>query len=257
MRRLTFLGTGDPLNGERAQTSLALTLADDEILLLDTGSGSNLLRQLTGAGLPLAAIRHVAVSHAHFDHAGGLAPLLVALAALPEARVTVHASAPVSRALHDTLALVIPGVEAWLGPRLDWHILPLGVPVAVADLTLTAFPVEHGIPTAGFRLVQEGHTLTFSADTVPCTALDAAARGADLLIHEAYGLDVAAEVAHRFGHATAADAGRAARSGGVGRLILTHLRSTAHADPAALVAEAAAHYPGPLSAACDFDVVEW
>lgn len=257
MRRLTFLGTGDPLNGARAQTSLALALADGATLLIDTGSGTGLLRQLAGARLALPAIRHVVVSHAHFDHAGGLAPLLVALAALPEARVVVHAIAPTSRALRDTLALVIPGIEAWLGPRLAWHVLPLGTPVAIADLTLTAFPVEHGIPTAGFRIVQRGHSLIFSADTVPCATLDAAARGADLLIHEAYGLDATAEIAHRFGHATAADAGRTARAGNVARLILTHLRGHAHADPAALVAEAAAHYPGPLSAACDLDVVEW
>lgn len=257
MRRLIFLGTGDPLNEERAQTSLALALADGATLLLDTGSGSTLLRQLTEARLPLATIRHVAISHAHFDHAGGLAPLLVALAALPEARVTVHAAAPIGRAVRDALAIVIPGIEAWLGPRLDWHPLPLGVPVALADLTLTAFPVEHGIPTTGFRIAQRGHTLTFSADTVPCAALDAAAHGADLLIHEAYGLDERATVAHDFGHATAADAGRTARAGNVARLILTHLRGPAHADPAALIAEAAAHYPGPLSAAHDLDVVAW
>jgi ribonuclease BN (tRNA processing enzyme) len=257
MRRLTFLGTGDPLNGERAQTSLALDLADRQTLLIDTGSGTGLLRQLAGARLPLAAIRHVAISHAHFDHAGGLAPLLVALAALPEARVTIHAAAPVSRALRDTLAIVIPGIEAWLGPRLDWHTLPLGVPVALADATLNAFPVEHGLPTTGFRIALSGRALAFSADTVPCAALGEAARGADLLIHEAYGLDADAAVAHRFGHATAADAGRVARAAGVARLILTHLRGRAHADPAALVAEARAHYGGPVSAARDLDVIEW
>lgn len=257
MRRLTFLGTGDPLNATRAQTSLALALAAGDTLLLDTGSGTSLLRQLAGAGLALPAIRHVVVSHAHFDHAGGLAPLLVALAALPEARVTVHAVAPVGHALRDTLGLVIPGIEEWLGPRLDWSLLPLGVPVAIADLVLTAFPVEHGIPTTGFRIAQRGHTLTFSADTVPCAALDEAARGADLLIHEAYGLDAAADAAHRFGHATAADAGRTARAGGVARLILTHLRDHAHADPAALIAEAATHYPGPIDAARDLDVLAW
>ena len=257
MRHLTFLGTGDPLNTERAQTSLALALADEATLLIDTGSGSNLLRQLARAGLALPAIRHVVVSHTHFDHAGGLAPLLVALAARPEARVTVHAVAPVSRALRDTLALVIPGIEAWLGPRLDWGILPPGVAVPIADLALTAFPVEHGIPTTGFRIAQRGHILTFSADTVPCATLDEAARGADLLIHEAYGLAAAAEIAHGFGHATAADAGRTACAGGVARLILSHLRGAAHADPAALIAEAAAHYRGPISAARDLDVVEW
>ncbi len=38
-RRLTFLGTGDPLNGERAHTSLAFDLADGATLLLDTTLG--------------------------------------------------------------------------------------------------------------------------------------------------------------------------------------------------------------------------
>ena len=58
------------------------------------------------------------MSHRHFDHAGGLAPLLVALTALPEAALTVHAPPETLRALHGLLALTIPGVEDWIGKRL-------------------------------------------------------------------------------------------------------------------------------------------
>ncbi len=76
MGRVILLGTGDPLNEERAQTSLAVPLAGNETLLVDASSGTVLLRQLEAAGIALDSIRHLFVTHRHFDHAGGLAPLL-------------------------------------------------------------------------------------------------------------------------------------------------------------------------------------
>ncbi len=48
---MIFLGTGDPLDGERAQTSLALPLEGGEALLIDASSGTVLLRQLKAAGI--------------------------------------------------------------------------------------------------------------------------------------------------------------------------------------------------------------
>lgn len=51
MRRLIFLGTGDSLNPERAQTSLAVPLAGDETMLLDASSGTVLLARLEAAGI--------------------------------------------------------------------------------------------------------------------------------------------------------------------------------------------------------------
>jgi glyoxylase-like metal-dependent hydrolase (beta-lactamase superfamily II) len=80
--RVIFLGTGDPLSGERAQASIAVPLAGDEAMLIDASSGTVLLRQLKYAGIPLESVRHLFVTHRHFDHAGGLAPLLVAMVPL-------------------------------------------------------------------------------------------------------------------------------------------------------------------------------
>jgi ribonuclease Z len=109
--RVIFLGTGDPLNGERAQTSLTVPLGGSEAVLIDASSGTVLLRQLTAAGIPVESVRHLFVTHRHFDHAGGLAPLLTAMAALPEASLTVHATPETLAVLRELLALTIPGVE--------------------------------------------------------------------------------------------------------------------------------------------------
>lgn len=257
MGRLLFLGTGDPLNDERAQTCLALPQADGTTVLVDTSSGTILLRQLRAAGLGLAQLRHVFISHRHFDHAGGLAPLLVALTAVPEADLTVHALPETLQSLHELLAVTIPGVEGWLGSRLHWHALNDGGAVAVGDLIVTPFAVEHYIETCGFRFEQHGRVAVFTADTQPCPNVTSYAHAADVLIHEVYGPDRDAVVAHRFGHSSAGDAGRAAREAASRRLILTHFRASQHVDPLALVAEAAAVYGRPTEAATDLMAVDW
>jgi ribonuclease Z len=255
--RVIFLGTGDPLNDERAQTSLAVPLEGGETVLFDAASGTVLLRQLRGAGIALGGIRHLFVSHRHFDHAGGLAPLLVALTALPEASLTVHAPPETLEALRELLGLTIPGVEGWLGGRLGWSGLIPGRPTRVGNAEVTPFEVDHGLECVGFRVAQGGSAMIFSADTRPSPNVVEYARGAELLVHDAYGLEDDAERAHAFGHSTAAEAGRVASDSGVRRLALTHLRPERFVDPEKLVAEASSAFGGPVEAAHDLDAFEF
>ncbi len=117
MRCVTFLGTGDPLNGERAQSSLALPLPNEETMLIDASSGTVLLGRLEAAGISPESVRHLFLSHRHFDHVGGVAPLIASLAAIPEASLLVHAAPDTLRAAQTLLSLTLPGAESWLGER--------------------------------------------------------------------------------------------------------------------------------------------
>lgn len=251
--RVIFLGTGDPLNEERAQTCLAVPLAAGETMLIDASSGTVLLRQLRDARIALESVRHLFVSHRHFDHAGGLAPLLVALTALPEASLTIHAPSETLRALRELLALTIPGVEDWIGGRLRWNGLTPGDPTRAGDAEVTPFGVDHGLECVGFRISQGPSTLVYAADTRPCQNVVDYATGADLLIHEAYGTRPDAKQAHLFGHSTAAEAGEVARGAGAERLLLTHIRARRFVDPGALAAEARAALGRPVEVANDLD----
>jgi ribonuclease Z len=257
VRRLTFLGTGDPLNAERAQASLALPLGSEETMLVDTSSGTVLLGRLAAAGIPLESVRHLFLSHRHFDHVGGFAPLLATLASLPEASLLVHAAPDTLRALRDLLDLTLPGAEGWMGDRLGWRELVPGKPTGVGGAEVTPFSLDHGLECVGFRVAQAGAVAVFSVDTRPTRETVEHARGADLLVHDTYGPQSASEQAHAMGHSTATDAGEAARAAGVRRLILTHLRSSRFVDPEALAAEAEAAFGGPVSAAEDLDTIEF
>jgi ribonuclease BN (tRNA processing enzyme) len=257
VRGMTFLGTGDSLNPERAQTSVAVPLASDETMLIDASSGTVLLGRLEAAGIPLESVRHVFVSHRHFDHVGGLAPLLTGLAALPEASLTVHAASETLRALRGYLSLTIPGAEDWLGKRLGWHELVPGKPTEVGETEVTPFLMNHGLECVGFRVARADSVAVFAVDTRPCPEVIENASGAELLIHDTYGPQSAAQQAHAMGHSTATDAGEVARAAGVLRLVLTHLRASRFVDPEALVAEAEAAFGGPVDAAEDLDMVHF
>ena len=106
--------------------------------------------------------------------------------------------------------------------------LPDGRTIGPADLV--------GVP-------RRGRTLVYTGDTRPHLPVIEAARGADLLVHEAtFGGDEA-ERAEETGHSTAAEAAKVAHDAGVRRLILTHISSRYNRDASELLAEAKAVFP--------------
>jgi ribonuclease Z len=87
---------------------------------------------------------------------------------------------------------------------------------------------------------RRGRALVYTGDTRPHLAVIEAARGADLLVHEAtFGGDEQ-DRAKETGHSTAAEAARVAVEAGVRRLALTHISSRYNRDAAELLAEAKA-----------------
>jgi ribonuclease Z len=88
-----------------------------------------------------------------------------------------------------------------------------------------------------------GRRVVYSGDTRPCATLIEAARGADLLVHEATFSDEEGERAVETGHSTASEAAAVAREAGVRRLVLTHISPRYTREAPELLAEAQAIFP--------------
>ena len=125
----------------------------------------------------------------------------------------------------------------------------LGVPEGPAfgklhrgeDVTLETGEVVRAAEVVG--PARSGRKVVYPGDTRPCEASAAAARGADLLIHEATFSEEEAGRARETRHSTAREAAGVAAAAGSGRLILTHF-SARHSEQAhRLVREAEAVHP--------------
>ena len=122
-----------------------------------------------------------------------------------------------------------------------WGRLHRGGTVALADGRTVAPADLVGEP-------RRGRTVVYSGDTRPHLPLIEAARGADLLVHEAtFGGDEL-ERARETGHSTAAEAARVASEAGVRRLVLTHISPRYGRDADELLAEARAIFPETIIA---------
>ena len=123
--------------------------------------------------------------------------------------------------------------------------LQRGEAITLADGRVVTPDQVLGAPRPGRKVVLAG-------DTAPSSSVRDAARGADVLVHEATFCEDERERADETLHSTAADAAAVARDAGVGLLVLTHL-STRYFGPD-VAREARAVFPN-TEVPRDFDVV--
>ena len=266
--RIVFIGTGAAANAERCHACVAIQTGPEHTLLLDTGSGVEVVRNLKRAGISLASIEDVFLSHRHSDHIGGL-ELLMLHCGLHALETGKHANEldifghslvlDVARQMLNSMASVAAKLFGQMGERLYWVPLSPGCAAEVhSGVTLTPVIVDHAPPDGtcwgcvvevkrGARLIR----ILYSGDTRPTPALRAAAQGADIILHECGGLDANAERVHHVGHSTAGDAARLAAECGAERLILYHVPNDAQV--AEMRAEASRIFGGPVAVANDLD----
>jgi ribonuclease Z len=250
---VVFAGTGSPLpSAARAQNATAV-LAGGRIFIVDAGTGSFESLQRTGA--PGDRVAAIFLTHFHSDHIGDLgeidlgswvggrpAPLAVygpsGVEAVVEGVNAAHAQDRLYRTAHHGKGVAEPRTKGLAA-------LPFAQPGIVYNedgLVVTAFSVAHEPVTAavGYRFDYKGRSVVISGDTAYSTSLVAAAKGADLLAHEAQANAMVAKIGVAAGaagnvrfqkimsdipsyHTSPADAARAATEAGVRALVLTHL----------------------------------
>lgn len=257
--RITFCGTGQAyLDSERAGASI---FVEDEGsgVLLDCGPGS--LARLPAAGITFDEIKAVLISHLHFDHTLGIPELLTRFA-------FQEAEMPQFYGPSGTKEFMVAAIEfartqlgflaggLWVD-RVDGvavHEPAPGSQLTVAGIDVEARTVPHAgdLHALAWRLKTPKCRLVYSGDTRPShEAFSELARGADILIHEAYTRDgllrqmktmpaerhEAVDQAFIETHSDVGQVAAIARDTGVRMLILTHLLPLESAEDLRAAAE--------------------
>ena len=209
----------------------AIQVADDEILVLDCGTGARVLGAALAkqrAGRPTRY--HVFLSHYHFDHVEGLSlfqPLYD-----PASTIIFHGFASDGRTVRQNLEKLIappyfPVALAGVPAKVEFKDVD-GSVFTVGELQIASMPLSHPDGSVAYRVSHGDRRLVYATDhehgiEEVDRALVAFCRDADYLIYDATYMEAEYESLRKgWGHSTWYAAVNAARNAAVKTLILFH-----------------------------------
>ena len=244
--KLILLGTGGGPRPRKTRSAPAqVILVNDTAYVVDCGDG--VARQLVFAGVSLARLRHIFLTHHHSDHNADYGNLLLlAWTAGLQTRVDAWGPARLKKMTklffemnsYDIATRIEDEGRVPLVPLIQVHELTKGGTVMQDDnVKVTAALVHHPpvIPAFAYRFDTRDRSIVISGDTTPSDNLIKLAQNADVLVHEALyvaGIDrLVAGVSNATSlkqsimshHTSAEDAGRVAQAAKVKTLVLSHL----------------------------------
>jgi len=235
--KLTVVGCSGSIPGPDSPASSYLLEHGGFRLVVDLGHGS--LGELQRY-IALHEVDAIVLSHLHADHCVDLTAFYVAhrYGGYPfDGPVPVYGPSGTAE-----LIAAASGLSSTVPLHGSFTFRELSSVAAIGPFRVRAERVAHPVEAYGVRFEADGASLAYSGDTGPCAALDDLASAADVLLAEASfvpGNDNPADL-----HLTGREAGEAARTAGVGLLVITHVPPWYQADCAK--AAASEVFDGPI-----------
>src|SRR5205085_8081552 len=191
--RLVLLGTkGGPTPSRFRAPASNLLIVDGEPYVIDAPDG--VASRLVLAGMDLARLNNIFITHNHSDHNAGLGALLIlAWGAGLQTPVDIYGPAPLARLVTAHLAANAYDIQVRMEEEGRPPLVPLvhvheiaGGPVMANDKVRvgSARADHYHVVDYAYRFDTPDRSFVFSGDTRPSEALIALARGADVLVHE-------------------------------------------------------------------------
>src|SRR5256885_7744051 len=192
-----LVGTGYPRpDGHHAGPAAAI-VAGDKWFLVDAGRGATM--RIAGAALEYEKLRGVFITHLHSDHTAGLPDVFITSWQFGRKNTPLMLYGPTGiQQLADAMLQFfaydihvrrdLVEKHPATGATIRTHVVREGVIYNDGTVRVTAFYVEHPPvrPAFGYRFDSGGHSIVVSGDTRPNANLIHFAKGADILVQEAY-----------------------------------------------------------------------
>lgn len=238
---VVLLGTGFPRpDPDRAGPATAVVV-NGKVFVVDAGRG--VVLRLAATEFPLKSVKAVFLTHLHSDHTSGLPDLFTSTwifgRATPLELYGPKGTRAMAAALEKYFAADIhirrdlTEMQPAAGATIATHEIKEGVVYQDEDVKITAFAVDHRPvePAFGYKFEAGGKSVIISGDTRPSENLIRFAKGADLLVHEAYEpeyfehMNNPPELAAKLKayHTSASEAGEVAQKAGVKLLVISHV----------------------------------
>ena len=199
------LGThGGPVSDARRSQPANALVVGQAVYLVDAGDGA--VQQMARAGLSLAAVRAVFISHIHIDHTGGLFAVLGLRHQMGSAgKLLVYGPPGIKAMVEGLVAAIVPEAESGYGVAGEDYVPPQGTvevvelrdgatvkldgfTVTVAENTHYSFAkgsdLDRRFGSVSFRFNLPDRSIVYTGDTGPSDAVTGLARNADLLVTE-------------------------------------------------------------------------
>jgi phosphoribosyl 1,2-cyclic phosphodiesterase len=236
-------------------TCIEVRTDNNELIILDAGTGIFPLSQTLLAELPVTA--NVLITHSHWDHIQGL-PLFIPNF-IPGNTLRLHGGFdPVSgKGIEQVMSVQLqysyfPVREAEMKARIEYVTLTPEQPVQIGSATVTPYLLNHPVIDFGYRIECDGKSVFFMGDHEPpyniyqpsdegyaeyqvfvdekSKGIENAMRGVDVLIADSSYTDTEYASKQGWGHGTFRSSVQYAHTAGAKVLFCTHHEPTRSDD---------------------------
>jgi len=268
--RVVLLGTGTPNPEPDHMGPAVAVISGDRVYLVDCGPG--VVRRAAEAGIRMQQLTRLFVTHLHSDHTAGYPDVILTPPNVDRTEALQVYGPPGLRAMtdhilkawHEDFAIQLHGTQPHVaeGFAVAAHDVRPGEIYRDEMVRVAAIGVAHGgwKHAYGYRFDAKDKGIVISGDTTYSDGLVAAAKGADILVHEVYsqkgweGRTPDWRKYHAAYHTSAPDVGRVAAQVKPRKLVLYHLLPMGQA-PEEVLEEVRRNWDGEIIYGKDLDVI--
>ena len=267
MEKINILGTGHGMALDCYNTCFTLENNEGEHILVDTGGGIQIIKQLRDANIDFRKIHNIILSHKHTDHIIGMFWIIRYAKKFfeknnYEGNLNIYMHKELESTIRKIMFEVFPQrFTKFIDNRIIFNIVEDKENVKILNYNTKFLDIQAKKEKQfGFKTkLENGKTLVFLGDETFDEKLRDEVENADWLLHEALCMESEADIFKPFekGHSTVRKASEIATSLNVKNLVLYHARDNDLENRKKLyIEEAKKYFNGNIYAPNDLDVIE-